>query len=69
MEHGIRRAINNAVLPIHPHEIRIVFVPEQRVALAGYGEDADAVEMAVAFLEGPTRDFRGMRADGVVGQN
>ena len=44
-------------------------MPKQRIALAGHGEDADAVEMAVALLVGADRHFRGMRADGVVGQH
>ena len=67
--HPIRRGIKDAVAPRHAPEFLIPFVPQQRIAAAGDGEDVDAGAMAMAFLVSRERYLRGMRVHGAVGKD
>ena len=67
--HPVGRGIKDAVAPRHAPEFLIPFVPQQRIAAAGDGEDVDAGAMAMALFVSREGNLGGMCVHGAVGKD
>ena len=69
VEHLVGRGDNHAVVPVDADEVVLVLIPQQRIAVAGQGDDVGPVEMPVRLLVGAGQDLRGVAAERAVGQD
>ena len=69
VEHLVGRREHDAVLPVDAHQILGALVPEQRIAVAGDGEDVEVGAVAVGLLVGADRHLRDVGVHGAVGEH